>query len=165
MPLSLTVIIVGAVLSFAAYQIWNEWFRLPARSGPAMAGVASPVLLYRGAEYCGRLVSDGTAVWMLGGPSQQIAADQAALAGRLGARLEGSLLEAAAQTLATHEAWFEEHPMSASQLAAELTLDQLRVPPDVRHATLYCSHPLFSGHILEVGLTRVGAVNYVGLLG
>jgi hypothetical protein len=112
------------------------------------------------------LDADRTAVWREGGaPGTAISAEQLELSKRVFARLEDSLLEASAKAFDELGEWFEGKRPAPSRFAAELTIERVRVAPDVRDAVVYALHPAFSGHLLEISVGRTGTVLGVNLLG
>jgi hypothetical protein len=130
-------------------------------------GTERATFSFRDARYAARVERDGTAVWERGGAdSTPVTAAQARLASTTFDHLPDIVVEAAVKLIATHGAWFEgSRRTTAGEVASELDIRSVRIHPDVRDVNLIAGHRAFSGHVVEVGVTRAGHVRYVGLLG
>lgn len=134
------------------------------RSIPVETSVA-PTLSFRGKDYA-PVIEHGEAVW-IGQPARGVTraeVGQIELAREVFAGLEDAVRETASRLTRTHAEWFR-RPIPANRLAGELVVERVRIPPDVKDATVYLRHAAFSGHTVEVALSLKGRVTYVGLLG
>jgi hypothetical protein len=141
--------------------------RAPAPDADTEPKVEAPPFSFRSTSYRLTLERDGTAAWTIDvreSPTRATAS-QVKLARAVFPMLEDHLRDAAVRLLRTHDAWFEDGGKTAPALARELRVSAVRVPPDVKDATLYAHHAAFSGHIVEIGVSAGGRVTYVGLLG
>lgn len=161
---------IAAVLIVLARWSWPLFRGRLGRAAPrpVVPQVSARSHAFRGATYEVAIEPDRTAVWRADrtAGARSIPAAQDELATLVFARLDDILLDAALGLLESHRAWLEdEHATTRGRLAAELRPHSVRIPPDVRDATVHARHPAFSGHVVEIGVRPNGRVFFVGLLG
>jgi hypothetical protein len=80
-------------------------------------------------------------------------------------RIERALPLTVYKLAKTYSTWFEDAPIPPAQLARELVVTTIRIPPDAIDVTIHADHPYCTGHVVEIALTMTGAVRHAGLLG